>query len=102
MARRMKSASLAIGGDREVLVGALFVRRRLVAAGVLAAQRVDFLREALDVAEVAIDRRESHVRDLIDRAQLRQHLLADLARRNLTEPELADLPLDLERQLLHL
>ena len=69
----------------------------LVRAGVVA-ERVELLLEALEVAEVAVDRREPDVRDLIERAQPRQHALADIARRDLGHPELGDLALDLERQ----
>src|SRR4051812_35672093 len=65
--------------DRRVLVGRLLGHdgiavdvdhRRFVAPGVFPAKRVDFLGEALDIVEVAIDRREPDVRDLIEHAQL--------------------------------
>src|SRR2546423_14780933 len=78
-------------GDRRMLVGLLG-----------GAQRVDFLREAVDVLERAVDRRETDVRDLIERLELGQHALADVARYNLRDAELADLALDVERERRHL
>jgi len=42
--------------------------------------------DIVEVAEITIDRREPHVRDLIERAQLRQHPLADEPRCDLRHP----------------
>src|SRR5574338_357751 len=98
----MSAASLA-RRDRRMLVGTLLgLGLRAMRPGVLAAQRIELLREPVEVAEVAVDRREADVGHLIERAQLWQHALADLARRDLRQAELADLALDLERQRRHL
>src|SRR5215207_10424765 len=69
----------------------------LVTAGVLTAQRVECLLETFEVAEVAIDRREADVCDLVEHAQLVEHALADVTRCDLADALLADFTLDLER-----
>jgi len=81
-----------------VLVGRFFKRAdtfrdlgEVVPAGVLAADRGELLLEALEIREVAIDRREPHVGDLVERLELGQHALADIARLDLRQAELADL-----------
>ena len=55
----------------------------------------DHVKEGTDVLEFTVHRRKSHVRDLVDLAQLSHRKLADLMARDLSEHGVDDLGLDL-------
>ena len=80
--RRRGAGGLAAGRDAELRGLAVATRRLLL----VALQRAHFVREVVDVAEVAIDRRKAHVGDLIELLQLRHHQRAELACRRSRAP----------------